>query len=397
MRPHIAAPLCLALLLGPLAPGCERTESLVAWAAGPSVDTGGFSSDRAFDDLRALTEIGPRVAGSEGAARARAYIEGELDKLGLEVEREEVSVTFSPDSPPLELTSLIATVPGESEDLFVLAAPYDTRPFEAFDFVGANDGGSGAALLLELARVLSGHRLPYTTLFVFLDGEAIRGGGDSDTPRLERLGSSGLAHRWATEGVLRRIRLLVLFNQVCDPDLRVARDLRSHRMYREEFWGAAARLQHEDAFPPGQPFESPSASHLSFLNRGLRPVVAIVDTSFGGDEPPGSYANTEDDDLEHCSPQSLEIVGVVTLETLGRLAQRLERIDRFADAPSVEPSGAGEVEADASSGGGAEAASEEPGAAGEADAEAAPDPTGPEGADPDAAAAGAERENGETQ
>ena len=126
-------------------------------------------------------------------------------------------------------------------------------------------------------------------------------------------------------------------------------------------------------------------------------MVAIVDTSFGGDEPPGSYANTKDDDLEHCSSQSLEIVGVVTLETLGRLAQRLERIDRFADAPSVEPSGAGEVEADASSRGGAEAASEEPGAAGEADAEAAPDPTGPEGADPDAAAAGAERENGETQ
>ncbi len=120
---------------------------------------------------------------------------------------------------------------------------------------------------------------------------------------------------------------------MCDADLRVARDLLSHRIYREEFWRAAARLGHSDAFPPGASFESPVASHRVLAAVGLRRVVALVDTSFGGDEPPGLYAGTEDDDLEHCSADSLEAVGKVALEALDKISQRLAKIDRFAESP----------------------------------------------------------------
>jgi hypothetical protein len=137
---------------------------------------------------------------------------------------------------------------------------------------------------------------------------------------------------------VQRIRLLVFFNRVGDSDLRIARDLLSHRVYREEFWRAAARRGRSEAFLPSQSFESSDEGHGSFRAAGLRRVVAIVDPSFGGDEPPGVYANSEEDDLEHCSAQSLETVGVVTLDALEVIARRLAKIDRFADSPLAEVS-----------------------------------------------------------
>ena len=58
------------------------------------------------------------------------------------------------------------------------------------------------------------------------------------------------------------------------------------------------------------------------LSEGFRKVVALVDTSFGGEEPPGLYAGTEDDNPEHCSQDSLGIVGEVTVEALDRIGER---------------------------------------------------------------------------
>ncbi len=129
------------------------------------------------------------------------------------------------------------------------------------------------------------------------------------------------------------IRLLVGFNRVCDADLAITRDLGSHRTYREDFWNAAARLGHEDIFQSGQPFETVLGSHRPFADAGARRVVFISDSIFGGQESPGLYADTEDDDLEHCSSNSLQVVGRVSLEALRTISQRLAKIDRFSTSP----------------------------------------------------------------
>ena len=91
-----------------------------------------------------------------------------------------------------------------------------------------------------------------------------------------------------------------------------------------------------DVFSPEQGFETVDASHRAFADRGVRPVVAIVDTAFGGDEPPGFYANTEEDSIAHCAPESLEVVGTVTLHALETIGRRLAKIDRFSESPLVE-------------------------------------------------------------
>jgi len=195
--------------------------------------------------------------------------------------------------------------------------------------LGGNEGASGAALLLELARVLSTRRLAYTTQLVFLEGE-----GDPEA-ELDWRGSRGLAARMAEEGDLDSIRLLVAFDRLCDADLHVARDIGSHRMYREEFFKVARRVRHRDAFPAGQPFERVRASHLAFLDRGVRASVALVDTHLGSErDEDGDEAAREPSG--RCTPESLEAVGVVTLEALHTIARRLEKIDRFSRSPLTE-------------------------------------------------------------
>jgi hypothetical protein len=297
-----------------------------------------FSGDSAYQHLRALAAIGPRVAGTPGAEQARAYLRGEIEKLGLSVEERRYPGPPGPDGIPQELVNLIAVIPGASAQLFVLTAPYDTRAFDSFRFVGANDGASAPALLLELARVIQAHPLPYTTWIVFLDREAPPAGDPTGEPLLA--GSSMLVQELLLSPGPASIRLAVSFQQVGDADLRIARDLRSHRLFREEFWLAAARLGRSEAFRPGDRFESPSGSHLSFIAAGLRGVVLISDPSYGGDDPPGGFANSEDDTPERCSPQSLATVGMVTLESLEQIGQRLAKIDRYskkAAEPAASP------------------------------------------------------------
>jgi hypothetical protein len=343
MRLSIWIPLAL---LGAWALACQNAPANPSLpppeAAAAPTD---FSGDAAFAHLRALVAIGPRVSGTPGAAQARAYLRAELEKLGLAVGDRRFAGPPGPTGAPLELVNLMVGIPGESPQRFVLAAAYDTRRFDQFRFVGANDGASGPALLLELARVIQAHPLPYTTWIVFLDGEAPVGAGSEPPPAPS--GSQLLAQELLAEGAVAPVRLVVTFQQVGDAELHVARDLRSHRLFREEFWLAAERIGRSDAFRSDEAFESPPGSHLAFIAAGFRGVVQITDSSYGGELPPGGFANSEDDTPERCSPQSLETVGSVTLEALGRIGERLAKIDRLTrpGAAAAETEAAPEADA----------------------------------------------------
>jgi hypothetical protein len=294
-----------------------------------------FSAQRAWADLEALTR-GPRVSGSEGAARAREHLRAELSLLGLEVAEIE-TIRQIEGLPEVTLRHVATRLPGTSPRVFLLVAPYDSSRFSEFEFIGANDGASGAAVLLELTRVLSTRSLPYTVEVLFLDGEG-RAGGDADGPAASRWhGSTGVAEQKREAGDLEHIRVLIAFHQVCDADLHIARDLSSHRMHREEFFKAARRIGRPGAFPTDLGFESPTASHTAFRERGVRAAVVLTDTRYGGTAVPGAYAESAEDTIEHCSPDSLETVGVVTLEALDTIGRRLAKIDQFTSSPLSAP------------------------------------------------------------
>lgn len=298
----------------------------------PDARAAAFSRANAWGHLESLAGAGPRVSGSEGNQKARAYIRYELGKLGLEVVEQTVTVRLADGESTLELHNLAVLVPGASTDVFLLAAPYDSRRFDSFPNVAVNEA-SGAAVLLEVARVLAAKPLPYTTAIVFLDGEAPLEPGENGSAPRSHLGSQGLVKRLEAKEVLPTVRLALVVNRVCDPDLRIARDSNSHRNYREWLFDAARRAGRAEAFPRDSAYEETDAGHEVLKAGGVARVLAVVDTSFGGDDPPGAFAGTQDDDLEHCSAESLETVGVVVLEALADISQRLARIDRFADSP----------------------------------------------------------------
>src|SRR5690348_5640039 len=112
----------------------------------------GFDGHRAWADLEALVALGPRPAGSPQIAQARAYITRELAGAGLIVQ--EQPFTASTPYGPVAMENLIVRLPGRRADRIVLSGHYDTKLLRNQVFVGADDGGSSAAVLLELARVL---------------------------------------------------------------------------------------------------------------------------------------------------------------------------------------------------------------------------------------------------
>jgi hypothetical protein len=317
MRLPIAVPLSLLALLGASWLACRSAPvpKPLPSDAPPAARTRAFSADRAWKHLEALAAIGPRVSGTPGAAEARGYIHEQLAALGLEVKERSVTVSFDdPDVEKLTLVNLRAEIPGESSDRIILAAPYDSAYVDSFEYQGVNDGASGAALLLELARVIAADPLPYSVRLYFLDCESPLGRGNAEDAETQLLGSLTAAGALESTGRLEAIRLLLIFNRVSDADLRIARDLFSHRTHRDTIWRVAAELGHGDVFPPAAEFEAPVASHRSFIDAGMRRAVAIVDPHFGA------------------------VVGEVTLASLEVISAGLVKIDRFSEVPVFEQS-----------------------------------------------------------
>lgn len=308
------------------APGPQQ-ESPAGGTSPPQIPLDTFSAERAWGDLQALAQRGTPGASADPASALRSYVTEQLAATRLAVELLE-----TPDpSGTTDATTwshVVATAPGASSDLFVLVAPLGDRIASA----GARDAEesvSAAALLLEIARVLSTRSLPYTTRFVWLAGEQTAASHAPDSA-VDLRGSRALAASMAARGDLSRVRLLVAFDRICGADLRIARDLASHRVYREEFFDAASRAGRESVFPRTQDFESPQASHLAFRSAGLHAVVALVAS---GSAATGSGASPDQGARAQCEAAGLDAVGSVSLDALDAIGRRLAKIDRFSRAP----------------------------------------------------------------
>ena len=128
-----------------------------------------FDSNRAWEHLRQMSAIGPRPAGSPAIGETRQYIKAQLAAAGVNV----VEQAWDEQTPAgmTHMVNLVATIPGGRADRIVISGHYDTKLFRNLRFVGANDGGSSAAFLVELARVLKARRNAFTIELLFLDGE----------------------------------------------------------------------------------------------------------------------------------------------------------------------------------------------------------------------------------
>jgi hypothetical protein len=273
-----------------------------------------FDGARAFRDLEALVQLGPRPAGSPAAAQTRALIRERLRQAGWPVELHEFSVA-RPGAAPVAMANLIARRGPANAPRYLIVTHYDTKNLAGISFVGANDGASGVAVLLELARAMASDAEPQLEL-VFCDGEEAFGANITGDDGL--YGSKALAQRMADDGSLASVRGVILVDMVGDRDLNLALDLGSSPTLRRDFEAAAAKL----GLPP--PFDTRQGlsvidDHSPFQEHGVDEVLALIDFQYGGRVSPGSRWHTAGDTLEAVSPDSLSTVGRTLVEALRAL------------------------------------------------------------------------------
>jgi glutaminyl-peptide cyclotransferase len=283
---------------------------LNACAQAPQVSSNmaALSSENAMKHVRAQVAFGPRPPGSPALEKCRGYIRQQLVGFGYQVE-DDAFITQTPYG-PITMHNLIARKGKGERGVIALASHYDTKLMEGENFVGANDAGSSTGLLLELARVLSASKAILDYWFVFLDGEeAFVEWSTFDST----YGSRHLAQRWKNEGLVPKIRALILLDMIGDKDLGVWYETNSTKRLMDLFWSTAQRIGFSSILSPIK--GAVGDDHLPFLDAGI-PSVDIIDLNFG---PNNSYHHTVEDTLDKITPESMEKVGRIVLAMLPEL------------------------------------------------------------------------------
>jgi glutaminyl-peptide cyclotransferase len=272
-----------------------------------------FDSDRAMQYVKEIVAFGPRPLGSANHKKVEDYILAHLK--GDDVESDIFTIDTSVGKFPVH--NIVAKYPGTKNGIIVIASHYDTNyPLRNTAYVGANDGGSSSALLLELANQLRGKtREGYSVWLVWDDAEEAMK-PDNEVAFLDDslYGIRHLAEKWEADGSLKKIKAFLLADMIGDADLNVDRDGNSTPWLEDVVYEAATRLGYQSHFfartEPGV-----EDDHIPFVKKGV-PSADLIDFDYGYNDV---FWHTVQDTVDKLSPKSLEIVGSTVLETVGIL------------------------------------------------------------------------------
>ncbi|QDS97518.1 succinyl-diaminopimelate desuccinylase [Adhaeretor mobilis] len=284
-----------------------------------------FDGQAAYEHLLAICKLGSRTSDSPGMTAQQEMLTQHFTQLGAKVSLQELRAGRNPATGlPQPMANLIVQFHPEAQQRVLLCAHYDTRPLPDRDpdpwqrqngvFLGANDGASGVALLMELGR-----RLPtQTTLgidFVFFDGEEY-----IYDERIDEYfyGSTYFAQQYRDHPPSYRYAFGVLVDMVADKKLGIAQEMHSStwaatRPIVQEIWGVAKQLRvrefiHKVGRPPVLD------DHVPLNKIAEIPVIDIIDFEYPNAR--NGYWHTTADVPENCSAESLGKVGWVLQEWL---------------------------------------------------------------------------------
>ncbi len=281
---------------------------------GTSAQTGLVDPDRAMGHVEKMVSYGPHPSGSEAQKQVGIYIVEQLQSYGLEVHTQ----TFQPVTPlgRPEMTNIWGVLPGNKESVIILASHYDSKYFEDFPFVGANDPGSSSAVLLELARILTQENsTDYSLWFAFFDGEE----AVVDWTSIDSLyGSRDYVQMLKSRGLLHRISALILLDMIGGKDLVLRKEMNSTDWLNQIIWDQGNQLGFGEIFQM-RGNTAASDDHLPFAAEGI-PVVDIIDLGY-------AYWHQREDTTDKLSADYMSIVGDVVLASLPEIAQRLDLED----------------------------------------------------------------------
>jgi glutaminyl-peptide cyclotransferase len=266
---------------------------------------------RCWTYLKQFVAIGSRPLGSPGHKKAEDYIHARL-------KGDQVEDDFFTQQTPVgnfPIRNIIAKYAGKKPGIVAFASHYETNSWLPKSYVGANDGGSSTALLLDFANGLreqskSGPMEGYSVWLVFTDGEeAMQREWSSDS----LYGTKHLAAKWQQDGTSNQIKALLLADMLGDADLNIEQDSNSSPRLQAIAYAAASHYGYQSHFYARQ--TSIEDDHLPFAKVGI-PVMDFIDLDYGYNN---SFHHTPEDTLDKLSPKSLEISGNAMLGTLALL------------------------------------------------------------------------------
>lgn len=266
-----------------------------------------FSAQRAFALLEKQCEFGPRPPGSAAHRKTQDYLFTELQKYANSAALQPLE--YKVGTQTLHLNNIIAEFGAQTGETVLLAAHWDTRPIADHDpkpenrempILGANDGASGVAVLLELARVFKAHPPPRRIVIVLFDGEDYGRTADDMF-----IGSRYFAQnlgKWKPD-------YGILLDMIGDKDLTLpieANSWNANPEFATAIWNRAASL----GLAPFQQRLGPAImdDHVPLIKVGI-PMVDIIDFDY-------PYWHTIEDTVDKCSPKSLEVVATLVISII---------------------------------------------------------------------------------
>ncbi|MFC1601767.1 M28 family peptidase [Candidatus Sumerlaeota bacterium] len=326
--------LMFALLLAPVAPvaaaGADGATTPAAKVSSAAAGPGQLlvAAAKAFDGYRAHQHIveqcrfGPRLAGYPGHRQGRDYIVNHLKKLGWKTELQKFDAYSAVLRKSLSCENIIARLDTPATQTIVLSCHWDTRPIADRDpdrslrrspIPGANDGGSGVAVLLELATAFAKHPPPYDLVFLFFDAE------DMGLPRTDRGWCLGSRHFVDQRPKDLKFLVGVNIDMVADGDQLFQiepNSLRTGARYVKELWSVGIEL-----YPENFSLRKTGAitdDHLAFVEEGL-PYLNIIDLDY-------KQWHTTADLPGKCVPKSLTRIGRTVAQWLVTRGEKEKKI-----------------------------------------------------------------------
>ena len=275
------------------------------------MDVPEFDSQKAFAYLTAQTDFGPRSPNSIGHQKCLDYVAAELSRSAEKVTRQNF-IHQGYGGETLKLTNIFGSFNSTASDRILLLAHWDTRPRADQEkdpakqnqpILGANDGASGVAVLLEIARLLRQAPPPIGVDILFVDGEDYGKSRDLDSYFL------GSRYFMKMKSENYRPRFAVLLDMVGYKELQIPMEQNSMTFAPEAvelIWSTAENLGITQFV--NIPGEEISDDHIP-LNSGGIPTVDIIDFQY-------PFWHTTQDTPDKCSAESLDAIGKVLMHVI---------------------------------------------------------------------------------
>jgi hypothetical protein len=316
--------IVLGLVIVPWVQRIRSAEANAAMLASPAPIDG----QRAYGYLKQICDLGPRPAGSEANTRQRKLVAAHFEKMGAKVREQPFATRHPLTGERVQMANLIGSWNPDRQYRVVIGAHYDTRPRPdeendperlKLPFIGANDGASGVALLMELANHLEKLETPWGVDLVLFDGEELVYGNDPQDRAGEYfLGSKEFAHQYETRRSKMKYSAGIVLDMVGGRNLRIKQEPNSLNLARSlvrSVWSVARQLKAESFV--SEVGREVLDDHLA-LNDVLIPTIDLIDFDY-------PYWHKADDLPENCSAKSLEEVGRVLTAWLALPQRRTRR------------------------------------------------------------------------